>query len=85
MIQDKTNCSFESKKSTVNDLYQAVVISVFAVGYLMLGKNILKITPPSIQTFNLNDMGKLVAIVSESEMKREYLIKEKILPEHINV
>ena len=25
------------KKSTVNDLYQAAVISVFAVGYSMLG------------------------------------------------
>ena len=36
------------KKSTVNDLYQAVVISVFAVGYSMLGKKTLKIAPPSI-------------------------------------
>ena len=26
------------KKSTVNDLYQAADISVFAVGYSMLGK-----------------------------------------------
>ena len=26
------------KKSIVNDLYQAAVISVFAVGYSMLGK-----------------------------------------------
>ena len=34
------------KKSIANDLYQAVVISVFVVGYWMLGKKILKITPP---------------------------------------
>ena len=34
------------KKSIVNDLYQAAVISVLAVGYLMLGKKILKMTPP---------------------------------------
>ena len=33
------------KKSIVNDLYQAAVISVLAVGYLMLGKKILKMTP----------------------------------------
>ena len=73
------------KKSTVNDLYQAAVISVFAVGYSMLGKKILKMAPPSIQKFDLEGMGKLVAIVAASEMTREYLIKQKILPDHINV
>ena len=71
------------KKSIVNDLFQAVV-SVLAVGYSVLGKKILKIAPPNIQKFDLEDTGKLFAIVSVSEM-REYLIKQKILPEHINV
>ena len=61
------------------------VISVFTVGYSMLGKKILKMTPLSIQNFDLEDTGKLVAIVTASEMTREYLIKEKILPEHINI
>ena len=73
------------KKSIVNDLYQAAVISVLAVGYSMLGKKILKITPPSVQKFDLEDTGKLVAIVAASEMTGEYLIKQKILPDHINV
>ena len=73
------------KKSIVNDLYQAAVISVLAVGYSMLGKKIMRIAPPSIQKFDLEDMGKLVAIVAASEMTREYLIKQKILPDHINV
>ena len=73
------------KKSIADDLYQAAVISVLAVGYSMLGNKILKVSPPSIQTFDLEDMGKLVAIVAASEMTREYLIKQKILPDHINV
>ena len=73
------------KKSIVNDLYQAAVISVLAVGYSMLGKKILKMTPPSVQTFDLEDTGKLVAIVATSEMTREYFIKQKILPDHIDV
>ena len=73
------------KKSIVNDLYQAAVISVLVVGYLMLGKKILCIAPPSVQCFNLEDTAKLVAIVTASEMTREYLIKQKILPDHINV
>ena len=61
------------------------VISVLAVGYSMLGKKILHIAPPSIQCLNLDDMGKLVAIVAASEMIREYLIKQKILPDQIKV
>ena len=78
-------CYKMDKKSIVNDLYQAAVISVLAVGYSMLGKKILKMTPPSIQKFDLEDTGKLVAIVAASEMTREYLIKQKILQDHINV
>ena len=48
------------KKSIVNDLYQAAVISMLAAGYSMLVKKILKISPPSIQCFDLEDTGKLV-------------------------
>ena len=73
------------KKSIINDLYQAKVISVFAIAYSMLGKKILKIASPSIQKFDLEDIGKLVAVVAVSEMMREYLDKQEILPEHINV
>ena len=73
------------KKSIVNDLYQVAVISVLAVGYSMLGKKILKVSPPSIQHFDQEDTGKLVAIVAASEMTREYLIKQKISPDHLNV
>ena len=73
------------KNSIVNDLYHASLISAFTVGNSTLGKKILKIAPPSIQKFDLEDMGKLVATVAALEMTREYLIKQKILPEHINV
>ena len=41
------------KKSIVNEPYQAAVISVLAVGYSMLGKKILHVTPPSIQNLIL--------------------------------
>ena len=59
------------KKSIVNDLYQ--------------GKKIQKIAPPSIQKFDLEDTGQLAAIFAASEMTQEYLIKQRVLPEHINV
>ena len=73
------------KKSIVNDLYHSSLVSSFAIGYSMLARKILKIAPPSIQKFDLEDMGKLVVIVMASEMTREYLIKQKLLPESLNV
>ena len=73
------------KESIVNDLYHASLISVLAVGYSMLGKKILHMAPPSIQKFDLEDTGKLIVIITVSEMTREYLIKQQILPDHINV
>ena len=64
------------KKSIVNDLHHAAVISVLAVGYSMLGKKILCMSPSSVQKFDLEDTEKLVAIVAASEMTREYLIQQ---------
>ena len=55
------------------------------IGYSLLGKKILKMAPTSIQKFDLEDTGKLVDIVAASEMTREYLVKQNILPESINV
>ena len=75
----------QPQTSKVDYLYQAAVISVLAVVYLMLGKKILKMTPPCVQKFDMEDTGKLTAIVAASEMTREYLIKQKILPDHINL
>ena len=69
------------EKSIVSNLYQAAFISVQAVGYSKLRKKILHMSPPSVQKFDLEDTGKLVAIVAASEMTREYLIKQKILPD----
>ena len=64
------------KKSIVNDLYHASLISDFAVGYSMLGKKILHMAPLSILKIDPEDTGKLVVIIAASEMTREYLIKQ---------
>ena len=54
------------KRGIINDLYQAVVVSVFTVNYPVLSKKILKMAPPSIQKFDLENMGKLAAIIAAS-------------------
>ena len=67
------------KTSIINDLYQVSVVSLLAIGYSMLNKKL------SYQKFDLEDMEKLLAIVAAPEMTGEYLIKQKILREQINV
>ena len=73
------------KNSIVNDIYHASVLSALSAGYSMIGKKLFKLSPPSIQKFDLEDMGKLVAIVASSEITMRYLISQKIIPEKINV
>ena len=75
------------KKSIVNDLYHASLISVFTFGYSVLDKKILRMAPRAFKNSiwktqeNWSLPGKLVAA---SEMTREHLIKQKIL-QHINI
>ena len=73
------------KKTIVNDIYHASVVSTLSVGYLMIGKRLLKMSPPSFQKFELEDIGKLAVYTAASEMTRAYLVKQGIIPENINV
>ena len=73
------------KNSIVNDIYHASVLSALSAGYSMIGKKLFKMSPPSVQKLDLEDTGKLIAIVTISEITMRYLINQKILPEKINV
>ena len=61
----------------------AIVSSALAVGYTMLGKTLVKMSPPSLSNFNIEDGVKLVAIVALSDFTKDYLIKQKIIPNNI--
>ena len=49
----------------------------------MLGKILIKISPPSLGKFNVEDGVKLVAIAAISNFTKDYLIKQKIIPNNI--
>ena len=51
-----------------------------AIGYTMLGKTLIKMSPPSLGKFDIEDGVKLVAIVALSDFTKDYLIKQKITP-----
>ena len=64
-------------------VYHSAVISALAVGYTMLGKALIKMTPPSLGKFDFEDVVKLVAIIAISDFTKDYLIKQKIIPNNM--
>ena len=49
----------------------------------MLGKTLIKMSPPSLSKFDIEDGVKLVAIAALSDFTKDYLIKQKIIPNNI--
>ena len=49
----------------------------------MLGKTLIKISPPSLSKFDTEDGVKLVGIVALSDFTKDYLIKQKIIPNNV--
>ena len=70
-------------KDIKESAYHRAVISVLAVGYTMLGKTLIKMSPPSLSKFDIEDGVKLVAIIAMSDFIKDYLIKQKIIPNNI--
>ena len=70
-------------KDIKESVYHRAVVSVLAVGYTMLGKTLIKMSPPSLSKFDTEDSVKLVGIVALSGFTKDYLIKQKIIPNNI--
>ena len=64
-------------------VYLRAVVSVLSIGYSMLGKTLIRMSPPSLSKFDNEDGVKLVAIVAMSDFTKDYLIKQKIIPNNI--
>ena len=62
-------------KDVKESVYHRAVVSVLAVGYTMLGKTLVKMSPPSLGKFDIEDSVKLLAIVALSDFTKDYLIK----------
>ena len=70
-------------KDTKESVHHGAVISGLAVGYTMLGKTLVKMSRPFLGKFDVEDGVKLVAIVAMSDFMKDYLIKQKIIPNNI--
>ena len=70
-------------KDTKESVYHGAVVSELAVGYTMLAKTLVMMSPPSLRKFHVKDGVTLVAIVVISDFTKDYLIKQKIIPNNI--
>ena len=70
-------------KDIKESVYHGAVVSVLAIGYTMLGKTLIKMSPPSLSKFDIEDGVKLVGIIALSDFTKDYLIKQKIIPNNI--
>ena len=70
-------------KDLKESVYHGAVVSALAIGYTMLGKTVIKMSPPSLDKFDVEDVLKLVAVVALSDFTKDYLIKQKIIPNDI--
>ena len=70
-------------KDLKESVYHGAVVSALAIGYTMLGKTVIKMSPPFLGKFDVEDGVKLVAIVALFDFTKDYLIKQKIIPNNI--
>ena len=70
-------------KDIKKSVYHGAAISGLAVGYIMLANTLVKMSPPSLGKFDVEDGVKLVAIAAMSDFTKDYLIKQKIIPNSI--
>ena len=70
-------------RKILESVYHGAVISILAIGYTMLGKTLIKMSPPSLNKFDVENGIKLVAIIVMSYFMKDYLIKQKIIPDNI--
>ena len=64
-------------------IYHGTVVRVLAVCFTMIGKSLIKMSSPSLGKFDVEDAVKLVAIIAISDFTKDYLIKQKIIPDSI--
>ena len=67
----------------INTAYHGAIIGGISVAYSILSKKLLKMKPPDLGKFDLEDGIKLALITGSSLMTQSWLVNQGILPERI--
>ena len=74
-----------TEKTVANLVYHSAVIGGLSVGYSMLAKKLLKVKSADLGKVDLEDSVKLIAIITASIATKDFLVKQGIIPENINM
>ena len=72
------------EKNIINTVYHAAVVSGIAIGTSRLTKMISKVTPTPKLALNFEDVGLVILHISSAMYIKDYLVKQKIIPENID-
>ena len=64
-------------KDLKESVYHGAVVSSLVIGYTTLAKTLVKMSPTSLEKFDVEDGVKLVGIVAISHFTKDYLITQK--------
>ena len=64
-------------KDLKESIYHGTVVCALAIGFTMIGKSFIKMSPLSLRKFDFEDGAKLVAIIALPDFTKDYLIKKK--------
>lgn len=71
------------KKDIINTIYHSAIETGLIAGYSMIGKKVMKLNLGDPSKADINDILKLTGVVALSVITKDWLIKNKIIPEDI--
>lgn len=70
-------------KDIVNTIYHSAVTTLLAVGYAMVGRKLVKLDVGDPARPDMTEILKLTAVVTLATVTKDWLVKNKIVPEDI--
>jgi hypothetical protein len=75
--------SIPYQKDIVNTIYHSLLTTGLTLGYLMIGKKLIKLDVGDPSRPDIASAGKLVLAVTAAEITKGWLVKQKIIPDDI--
>ena len=70
-------------KDIINTLYHSAIVTSLAVGYSMIGKQLIKLDVGDPAKPDFSDFIKLTAVITLSVATKDWLVLNKIIPDDI--
>ena len=74
-----------TEKTIGNLVYHSAVIGSLSVGYTMIAKKIMSMKPADLGKLDMEDSIKLIAVITASIATKDFLVKQGIIPENLNI